>query len=327
MIRFQFRWIIAALFFFAGCVPVPNQISTTAAIPVTATLTEVIITPDPSATIKPSATPKMFPTITPDPCDRSKSFCIIDGHFVFDRPIADDHNQRVDASYRYGTTQHGARDPHHGVEFVNASGTPVLAVADGQVVFAGNDHETMQGLFTDFYGNMIILEHRIPGFEFPIYTLYGHLSKVDAKLGRSVKAGEKIGAVGASGSALGSHLHFEIRMGGAIPDYASTRNPELWIKPLADRGVLAGRFEGSISNIPIHVNVNLYDPKKNLYESESYMREKQSVNGDDEFNENYVVGDLKPGRYRLTLKYNDVVYERYVEIEAGRLTVFTIVVK
>lgn len=97
----------------------------------------------------------------------------------------------------------------------------MLAAADGQVVFAGDDGQTLLAWVPAFYGNVIVLEHLLAGEK--LYTLYGHLSRVGVSIGQAVKTGEPIGEVGASGTAIGSHLHFEVRRGAN--DYFSTRNP------------------------------------------------------------------------------------------------------
>src|SRR5512133_1448811 len=74
------------------------------------------------------------------PCDPfSEDFCITEGHFILRRPIESPANDRVEPTYRYGSTANGTREPHHGVEFPNESGTPVYAAARGIVVFAGSD--------------------------------------------------------------------------------------------------------------------------------------------------------------------------------------------
>jgi hypothetical protein len=319
----RFRLIVGVLIILTGCAPAPIPAIETVTILPTFTSSQTI-TPRPT----PSATVTRFPTatatLTPEPCDPSESFCVVTGHFIFLRPIDPTANVKVDKSYRYGTTMYETLVPHHGVDIPNAAGTPVIAAADGQVVYAGDDSQTIFGLETDFYGNLIILEHRRAEKDMPIYSLYAHLSKIDVQSGEKVKAGETIGEVGLTGSAIGAHLHFEVRVGGAIPDYASTRNPELWLKPLPDTGVLAGRLIGAQSGLTIHVRFNLYDPAGGVYDGETYMGEVQHVNSDDVFGENLVVGELAPGRYRLTFKYENIVYERYVEIEAGKLTLFTV---
>ena len=90
--------------------------------------------------------------------------------------------------------------PHHGLDFAAPVGTPVSAVGDGVVVFAG---------YRGQYGRLIILRHH-NGYE----TYYGHLSKIekDIRRGRKVEQGRVIGNVGSTGLATGPHLHYEIRV-------------------------------------------------------------------------------------------------------------------
>lgn len=98
------------------------------------------------------------------------------------------------------------RSNHIGVDFAAPKDTPVLAVADGKVVFAAN----YAG-----YGNLIILEH--PG---GYTTHYGHLNAFDENtvVGSDVHRGQVIGYVGSTGLSTGYHLHYEIRLNGAYLD-------------------------------------------------------------------------------------------------------------
>jgi murein DD-endopeptidase MepM/ murein hydrolase activator NlpD len=96
---------------------------------------------------------------------------------------------------------------HHGIDFAAPSGTPVRAVGDGTVEFAG----TQNG-----YGNIVILKHHNEQ-----ETAYAHLSRIDVKVGQSITQGQTLGAVGMTGWATGPHLHFEFRVNGEYHDPAT----------------------------------------------------------------------------------------------------------
>jgi hypothetical protein len=271
------------------------------------------------------------PTATPTPpCDPFTAFCVLDGHFFFQRPISPPNRVTAENSYLFGSTEEGVYEPHHGVDLPNATGTQVLAVADGTVVFAGSDDNTTIGPWTDFYGNVIIILHRLEGIPTPIYSLYGHLSEVDAVPGQAVHAGDLIGLVGSTGAAMGSHLHFEVRAGDNT--YDNSTNPALWLIPLEGKGVIAGRVVDEKSNM-IHVKnlrIQFYpsDPSQANFalQVETYAPEQDHVSSDADLQENFAVGDLAAGRYRLVFEDNGV-YDRWVEVQAGKLTYMEFVVK
>ena len=93
---------------------------------------------------------------------------------------------------------------HTGVDYAAPSGTAVRSVGDGVVESAG-----WQG----GYGNTVVVRHR-NGHS----TLYAHLSKISVRKGQSVAQSQDLGAVGATGSATGPHLHFEFRVNGVHRD-------------------------------------------------------------------------------------------------------------
>jgi hypothetical protein len=275
-----------------------------------------------------SSTPTLAPsaTSTPVPCDPlTADYCISAGHFLLQRPISPADNDRADASYRYGYTQGGAREPHHGVEFPNAEGTPVLAAAAGTVVFAGDDAATLVGPLTGFYGKVVVIEHHLPGIPETVYTLYGHLSRIDVSPGQMVAAGETIGAVGLTGIAVGSHLHFEVRLG--TNDYRSTRNPELWLAPRSTAdgplGVLALRIIDAYGDLLSVFPVVQYYPDPTgspAWEMQIEPYAHETLNSDDALGENFVMGDLPAGWYRITFVQMGGLYERWIEIQPGKLT-------
>ncbi len=87
---------------------------------------------------------------------------------------------------------------HPGVDIAAPYGTPVLATANGKVVFAG---------WEDGYGRLVVIDNG-----FGISTYYAHLSAFDTQAGTQVDRGQVIGYVGDSGRSTGPHLHYEVRI-------------------------------------------------------------------------------------------------------------------
>jgi murein DD-endopeptidase MepM/ murein hydrolase activator NlpD len=302
----------------------------------TVTMQDSTPSPAPAPSTTPQPAPSATASVTPAPTATATQacgedpLCYLDGHFLFQRPIGPMGKQSIERSYPYGSTQGGKREIHHGVEFYNAQGTPILAAADGKVVFAGSDKLTLLSWVTGFYGNVVVIEHHFPGFPQTIYTLYAHQYKVNVTVGQEVKAGDLIGQVGATGTAAGSHLHFEVRL--AKNDYKSSRNPELWLLPLPGTGVLAGQIEDTQGNL-LKGEVNIQRIENGVLNTlsvasaQTYANESQPVNGDDVFHENFAVGELPAGDYRLTLLYNGNLYEQMIKIVEGKLTLVKFVLK
>jgi murein DD-endopeptidase MepM/ murein hydrolase activator NlpD len=90
---------------------------------------------------------------------------------------------------------------HKGLDIAAPVGSPVLACADGKIVFTGSQKRFRR------YGNTVLIEHGSGA-----YTYYAHLSKVLVKPGQSIKRGQKIALVGNTGRSTGPHLHLEVRV-------------------------------------------------------------------------------------------------------------------
>ena len=288
--------------------------------------TDMAVTTTQSSFVRPSLPPS---------CESADEFCIIQPHFFFQRPFSSTFNTSIELSYLYGTTLFGSLDPHHGVEILNPTGTPVLAVEDGIVVVAGTDAHREYGPWENFYGNLVILEHRLPGVDEPVYTLYGHLSAINVQVRQEVKAGDLLGEVGTSGRAMGSHLHFEVRVGENL--YANASNPALWLIPESDEngqqyGTLAGKLDNPegdpmYATIKVEYYADINGSPDKTFSTETYAMEIDPMNSDENYQENFVLTDLPPGHYRIVTSTSGEGNERWVDVEPGKLTFVTIVSK
>ena len=59
------------------------------------------------------------------------------------------------------------------------------------------------------YGQCVKIKHKNN-----LETLYGHLSKINVKVGQTVNTGQVVGQVGSTGRSTGNHLHYEVRKNG-----------------------------------------------------------------------------------------------------------------
>lgn len=94
---------------------------------------------------------------------------------------------------------------HYGTDFAAPDGTPILAAADGVVLWAG---------YRDGWNNVLVIEHNIAGQR--VVTMYLHMwdHGYHVKTGDRVSAGQHIADVGSEGYSTGPHLHFQVHPGG-----------------------------------------------------------------------------------------------------------------
>ncbi|MEH3055121.1 MAG: peptidoglycan DD-metalloendopeptidase family protein [Patulibacter minatonensis] len=91
---------------------------------------------------------------------------------------------------------------HPGIDIAVPTGTAVHAADAGRVAIAG---------WVGGYGNYICIQHTAA-----LSTCYGHNSKLLVSVGQSVKQGQTIAASGSTGHSTGPHVHFEVRINGAV---------------------------------------------------------------------------------------------------------------
>ena len=96
---------------------------------------------------------------------------------------------------------------HKGVDYGAPTGTPIVAVADGRVTFAG---------WHGGHGNFVALQH-----SGALGSGYGHMSRIAVRPGQMVRQGQLIGYVGSTGLSTGPHLHFEVYKNGAAVNPAT----------------------------------------------------------------------------------------------------------
>lgn len=110
---------------------------------------------------------------------------------------------------------------HYGVDIATAKGTPLYAIADGKVYFAGQQAG---------YWNVVKIEFVYQGIRY--FAVYGHMDSISVKAGETVSRGQKIWTTGNSGTTMwglgGYHVHFEIDKGDkGRPVYAFYNCPDI----------------------------------------------------------------------------------------------------
>lgn len=139
--------------------------------------------------------------------DRLNLYRIAAQKAPFAKPVKRASRLTSGFGYRWGRM-------HKGTDFAAPHGTPIYSTADGVVIHA----DWLSG-----YGKLVKIQH-----QFGIETRYAHLSKFRVKVGQRVSRGQRIGDMGNTGRSTGTHLHYEVRVGGKAV------NPMIYIKAAND---------------------------------------------------------------------------------------------
>lgn len=135
---------------------------------------------------------------------------------------------------------------HDGIDLAAASGTPILALGPGTVTMSG---------WNGGYGNYISIDHGGG-----LMSFYGHCSALYVKKGATVKAGQKIAAVGTTGSSTGNHLHFGMHKNG------SSVNPQSYVKDSDTTANYTGSGGSGTATNTVKAMFTAYYPANNAME-------------------------------------------------------------
>ena len=152
---------------------------------------------------------------------------------------------RISSGYGNRVCPFHGNEFHDGIDLAAASGTPILAFGPGTVTMSG---------WNGGYGNYIRIDHGGG-----LMSFYGHCSALYVSKGATVKAGQKIAAVGTTGSSTGNHLHFGMHRNG------SPVNPQSYVKDSDTTANYTGSGGGSATNT-VKAMFTTYYPADNAME-------------------------------------------------------------
>jgi murein DD-endopeptidase MepM/ murein hydrolase activator NlpD len=248
-------------------------------------------------------------------------------HTWFRRPISQEDQPYIDQTYRFGSTMGGNFQPHQGVEFNNPNGTPVHAIGDGEVVWAG---PAERGALT------VAIRHdkkltADSGRRLFLFSVYYHNSKLLVSVGQRVKAGHVIAQVGNTGRATNDHLHLEVHASPTdsvryivdpevrYPPFNT--NPELWIDPLPGTGLVAGQVWDAngqpVQQARIYGLVKPQPQETPFSFIETYGPRNHA---DPVYHEHFAISDVPPGQYVLGVEIEGKRVYRRVSVDPRKLT-------
>jgi len=202
---------------------------------------------------------------------------------------------------------------HTGIDIDAPLNTPIIAAASGTVTWAGFGLLKKDGDMEDPYGQAVVIRHDFGYHGLQLSTVYAHMSRVDVQVGQVVAQSERIGMVGMTGFTTGPHVHFEVRLESKTS--FTTRNPELWLTPPEGDGLIVGRFLNDYGGYIGSTKVTVSTPSGDKIDAYTYG--PHSVNADDYYKENFVVGDLPAGIYTIKFIYLRQTYSYQIKIFPG----------
>jgi hypothetical protein len=240
-----------------------------------------------------------------------------------DRPILEaDGNPYIDATQRHGETWGGRRPVQRGVALNTPRGTPVRAIGDGVVVFAGRAADG---------SNAVAVRHAPPAPGRALHSVYHHLAAVHSAVGETVQAGATVGTAGSTGGAPTDRVRVELHLtetddvaqvvGADLTAPLFTVNPQLRLRPLPGTGVVAGRvLDGNGVPVPgarIHGFVLDHPAETPHAFVETYGA---GVRPHPDYDENFAIGDVRAGDYLAGVDIDGQRVWRRVRVAEGQVT-------
>ena len=142
--------------------------------------------------VDPAQGPNLRNGAPADPADPGQFLCPIPGAKII-QPFGP-------TSFAVEPSYGGYLHFHTGIDLLAEYGTPIVAAAGGRVTATG---------YADYYGIRVEVTD-----SFGLVEVYAHMSQVAVAAGQEVQQGQKIGYVGSTGLSVGSHLHFQLGVGG-----------------------------------------------------------------------------------------------------------------
>jgi hypothetical protein len=201
-----------------------------------------------------------------------------------------------------------------------------MAALSGRVVYAGRAEA---GALT------VTIRHdstiTAGGKRYRLYSTYYHNSKLGVKVGDRVRTGKVISWVGNTGRATNDHLHLEIAISptdsiGAIVDSLQrfppyTTNPELWLKPLPETGIVAGQVFDASGEPVLQARIYGLAKRDPIETPFSYVETYgDKAHSHPLYHEHFAVSDVPEGTYVLGTEIGGKKVYRRVTVESGMLT-------